>query len=532
MKRFISLVLTLTLLACLCPALADNSGGTSEVKKQETALVIGGSLITNGKGFLNNVIYQTQDDIELIYSKNSGEATYRLGLGDCFTDSAVRYSTYENHGAPEWIYRTVIGLDIQTMAQALGIDTDANLSVAAISDDGSSKVLSDAFGSGVTRYSYDTDGTVMGEVKPVLALYETSFATRDVPGKDSTAKYPTAPEMGKDSPNRVSAVFGYGQTAIDEINSCFWIKSVNKLRIGPEDVALTVNTTDGKVRTSSLSGIILGGIYRTKFIYDTGSYDVEGSPLKEILDSMGAGLTDSSVIKAQSGDSSIIISASELDKWFAAWEASVNGSGVVNSTALMLFGPSGQFENLESISILENTVIFDDMDGYSWALGAVQKLCAQGIVKGTGQGRFSPQNNIKRGDFVLMLCRAFGFEKSSDTSFTDVAPGSYWYDAISAAQELGIAKGADGKFRPAESITRQDAMVLMYRAMIAAGKNVEGGNLNEFSDAADVSGYAREAVAALVKAGIINGSGGRILPAKNMTRAEMAVALNRALENL
>jgi hypothetical protein len=155
-----------------------------------------------------------------------------------------------------------------------------------------------------------------------------------------------------------------------------------------------------------------------------------------------------------------------------------------------------------------------------------------GVVNGTSSSSFSPGSNIKRGDFVLMLTRAFGFEKTQDTTFTDVLPGSYWYDAISAAQSLGIAKGSGEKFRPGEAITRQDALVLMYRAMTVAGAKLEKGSLGELSDADTVSAYAYDCVAALVNAGVINGSAGKLNPRQNMTRAQMAVALNRALENM
>jgi hypothetical protein len=454
-------------------------------------------------------------------------------LGDSFTDNAVRYSTYENHGTPEWIYRTVIGLDIQTMAQALGVDTSANLSVAVASDDGSSKVLPDAFNAETVRYSYNPDGTVLGEVKPILALYETSYTTQEVPGESSGAKFPTAPQVGSDSEQQVRNVFGFGQTAIDEINSCYWIKSVNKIRIGQENAALTVELANGQIKTSSLSGIILGGIYRTSYTYDSTVYNVEGAPLKNVLEKLDVGLNANSIVRATSSDgSSVDITASELDDWFAAWEASENGSGVDNDTPLMLFGPDGKFENLESITITNKTQVFDDMDGYAWAQSAVQQLYAMGVVNGTSSSSFSPGSNIKRGDFVLMLTRAFGFEKTQDTTFTDVLPGSYWYDAISAAQSLGIAKGSGEKFRPGEAITRQDALVLMYRAMTVAGAKLEKGSLGEFSDADTVSAYAYDCVAALVNAGVINGSAGKLNPRQNMTRAQMAVALNRALENM
>jgi hypothetical protein len=74
-------------------------------------------------------------------------------------------------------------------------------------------------------------------------------------------------------------------------------------------------------------------------------------------------------------------------------------------------------------------------------------------------------------------------------------------------------------------------MALIYRALCAAGRTPEGeAGLSEFSDEGEIAPWAREAAAALVGAGIINGADGRINPLGTMTRAEMAAALFRALD--
>ena len=188
---------------------------------------------------------------------------------------------------------------------------------------------------------------------------------------------------------------------------------------------------------------------------------------------------------------------------------------------------------------LSITVIDPDADpftdvstSYNWAETAVKYLYDKGIVTGTGSGKFNPGNQVSRGDFMLMLFRAFDLSVSSPDNFTDVSPGTYYYDAIAAAKALGIAEGSSGMFYPASGISRQDAMVLIVRTLEAVGEPLPGGSVSdlaEYSDVDSISDYAVEPVAALVKAGFIVGSGGSLNPKNTISRAEMAVILYRVL---
>ena len=74
---------------------------------------------------------------------------------------------------------------------------------------------------------------------------------------------------------------------------------------------------------------------------------------------------------------------------------------------------------------------------------------------------------------------------------------------------------------------------MLSRALEAQGKKLEKADesvLAQFADAAELSDYAKEAVASVVKAGIITGSNGRINPVAKATRAEIAVMLERVLK--
>lgn len=176
---------------------------------------------------------------------------------------------------------------------------------------------------------------------------------------------------------------------------------------------------------------------------------------------------------------------------------------------------------------------FSDMGQYGWAAASADFLAENGITTGTGDGRYDPAGLMTRGDFVLMLYRAFDLPKASGYSFDDVPVDSYYANAIASAKNQGIAKGSDGKFEPAGALTRQDAMVLLHRTLDAVGRGLGNGwslSLLSFTDGSSVAEYAQGPVAALVKAGVIQGDdSGRLNPAGSLTRAEMAVILHRVL---
>jgi hypothetical protein len=176
---------------------------------------------------------------------------------------------------------------------------------------------------------------------------------------------------------------------------------------------------------------------------------------------------------------------------------------------------------------------FSDVGGdYSWASDAIGRLYAAGVVTGTGNGLFSPQNSISRGDFILMVCRAFDFNEAASSNFSDVSAASYYYSAIATAKSLGIAQGSNNYFYPGAAISRQDAMLILSRALSVAGNGLTAGNINDlagFNDRNKVSAYAVGAVSSLVKTGIITGSNGALHPDSNITRAEMSVVLYRLL---
>lgn len=175
---------------------------------------------------------------------------------------------------------------------------------------------------------------------------------------------------------------------------------------------------------------------------------------------------------------------------------------------------------------------FKDVDSkHDWAADAIDTLTEKGIIQGTSETTFGPDNNITRGDFVLLLVRALELKADSDTNFADVSQDDYYYEALGIAKKLGIITGFEnGGFNPKSEISRQDMMVIITRALKAVDKLSTTGSdkdLSGFQDASSVADYALDSVAALVKEGIIQGDGTAINPTATTTRAQAAVVIYR-----
>lgn len=173
---------------------------------------------------------------------------------------------------------------------------------------------------------------------------------------------------------------------------------------------------------------------------------------------------------------------------------------------------------------------FTDLGPVSWAAEAIEEMHRLGIISGTGERTYSPLALVSRADFMTLLMRMFHPDGAPGAGFADVPDTAYYHDAVTLAQGLGIATGySDTMFGPNDRITRQDMIVLTYRAMKLLGYpvNENGGaeRLEAFPDKGSVSAYAEEAMKAMLAEGYINGRGDILAPLGNTNRAEAAMFL-------
>lgn len=108
---------------------------------------------------------------------------------------------------------------------------------------------------------------------------------------------------------------------------------------------------------------------------------------------------------------------------------------------------------------------FKDISSTDYFYNAVLWAVEQGITSGTSADTFSPTATVTRGQTVTFLYRAAGSPAVNGGSFSDVAVDAYYAKAVAWADENGITSGTgNGKFSPNEDCTRSQIVTLLYRA--------------------------------------------------------------------
>lgn len=189
----------------------------------------------------------------------------------------------------------------------------------------------------------------------------------------------------------------------------------------------------------------------------------------------------------------------------------------------------GQTEILDDL--IPSSGFQDVPDGY-WGRTAIIFLSDKEIVSGREKGKFCPEETITRAEFTKIVLGALKFSAGNAAAgFADVNETDWHSPYVAAAQENGIVKGTeDNKFYPDDSITRQDAALLLQRALEQKGIRLDSGKTAQFADDGEFSDYAASAISLLAGNGMIKGfDDNTFRPFANLTRAEAAQLIYNAV---
>lgn len=162
-----------------------------------------------------------------------------------------------------------------------------------------------------------------------------------------------------------------------------------------------------------------------------------------------------------------------------------------------------------------------------WAADVLEQWKSQGLISGYQDGSLKPDNQITRAEFTALVNHSFGFNEIASISFKDVKNGAWYYNEISKASAAAYIKGySDQTFKPNKSITREELAVIVASLLKL---NASASNTG-FTDLVASHAWSKDSIAAVAEAGLMQGSGGKFRPQQTATRAEAVVVLDRALK--
>ena len=178
---------------------------------------------------------------------------------------------------------------------------------------------------------------------------------------------------------------------------------------------------------------------------------------------------------------------------------------------------------------------FIDVDTTQWYHEGVDYVIANGMMKGTGTNTFEPNATTTRGMIVTILYRLEKEPASGASPFTDVDASQWYAKAVAWAAANGVVNGTSPTtFNPNDPITREQMAAILYRYASFKGYDVTGkADLAGFTDATQISDYAKDAMSWANQEGLIGGvSANTLQPQGSATRAQVATILMRFCENV
>lgn len=194
-------------------------------------------------------------------------------------------------------------------------------------------------------------------------------------------------------------------------------------------------------------------------------------------------------------------------------------AGALSLTLVLAAGGTGALA-------AEESPVFTDIQGH-YAQQAVERWSGYGLIAGYGS-RFAPDDVLTRGQMAVILAKLLALPQGGGTPFADVEPGEWYTDAIGRCYRAELLAGSGGLARPNDPVTREQAMVMLCKAL--AIDSDDSADLSGYADGDRVSEYARGSVAAMLESGYVSGTGnGNISPQKSVTRGAFLTILNRAV---
>lgn len=181
-----------------------------------------------------------------------------------------------------------------------------------------------------------------------------------------------------------------------------------------------------------------------------------------------------------------------------------------------------------SILVSSTAFAYTDTEGH-WAEKEITNLSLNGIISGYSDNSFKPNKNMTRAELVTVINRLLGNNIQNTKYVPDINAKDWFYTEIRKGIQSGVIQGnAEGYVRPNDMVTREEAIVMLQRALVPVTSNVIA---CDYIDSNKISEWSRQSVNTFLKEGYIAGyTDNTIRPQNYITRAEVVKIIENIID--
>ena len=225
------------------------------------------------------------------------------------------------------------------------------------------------------------------------------------------------------------------------------------------------------------------------------------------------------------------------------WEAYTTSKGITLTSDIGTKSVFVKFKNAQGIEsdVYSDTIAvvnmqvaeYLDVPKSHWAYNYIMDMTRRGILAGTGNNRFSPEDAVTREQFAKILTLSLNLphtNRPAASPFIDVDISSGLYEYIVAAKEYltGYKNGDVYSFRPTNNAVREDMIVAIVLAKNLGNEAPIWSVLDSYADVNQISANFVKYMSIAVKYGIVEGNAGYLMPQGTLTRAEACALIYKS----
>lgn len=171
---------------------------------------------------------------------------------------------------------------------------------------------------------------------------------------------------------------------------------------------------------------------------------------------------------------------------------------------------------------------FSDLDPNAWYHEAADFVVKNNLLNGYSDV-FNPNGTLTRAEASVLFCKMAGWPTVTvDNNFSDVSDAAWYAIPVKWATNQGIIDSYnDGTFQPDNLVTMEQFLTILWRY---AGFPHDPQPYLAFSDEAEISQYAMDAVDWAAGQQFLQFTNSVLNPQKNITRIEIAEILKNFIE--